>query len=70
MNQKRLETGAFVFGHLVYDKDTLEGQCRKNDLFKRQCLQFGISVENIGSRPSYKPYHTQSIPYVFFPIET
>lgn len=47
MNQKRLETGASVFGPLVYDKDALEGQWRKNDLFKEQHLQLGISVEKL-----------------------
>lgn len=36
-----------MFGHLVYDKDALEDHWRKNDLFKEQCLQLGISVEKL-----------------------
>lgn len=43
MDQKKLETGASIFGHLVYDKDTLEGPCRKNDLFKNHAFNLASS---------------------------
>lgn len=52
MDQKKLETGASIFGHLVYDKDTLEGPCRKNDLFKNHAFNLASSWKKNDTRLS------------------